>query len=150
VPGKSAKHPLPREDVLTELMCNVLLDAVSHNPVVNFSIGLFHPPLGCFSHQNSVFTKLHRTARNAPTRLCTKVLDIGFSLCNLCVSVVRFWSGFINRRETENTEVAQRRRLSWLFVQSRANPTATVEVECVVVTGGMLCALSISDSPKKL
>jgi hypothetical protein len=34
--------------------------------------------------------------------------------------------------------------------KERANPIATVEVECVAVTGGMLCALSISDSPKKL
>ena len=31
--------------------------------------------------------------------------------------------------------------------KERANPIATVEVECVAVTGGMLCALSISDFP---
>ena len=34
--------------------------------------------------------------------------------------------------------------------RASANPIATVEVECVGVTGGMLCALSISDFPKKL
>src|ERR1044072_2466240 len=47
--------------------------------------------------------------------LCTKNPRYWVSLCNLCglcVSVVRFWSGFINHRDTENTEVAQRRRLS--------------------------------------
>jgi len=41
------------------------------------------------------------------------------NLCVLCVSVVCFCSEFINHRDTENTEVAQRRRLSWLFVQSQ-------------------------------
>lgn len=34
--------------------------------------------------------------------------------------------------------------------KERASPLATVEVEWVAVTGGMLCALSIPDSPKKL
>jgi len=44
------------------------------------------------------------------------------SLCNLgvlCVSVVCFCLEFVNHRDTENTEVAQRRGPSWLFVQSR-------------------------------
>jgi hypothetical protein len=31
--------------------------------------------------------------------------------------------------------------------KERASRLATVEVECVAVTGGMLCALSISDFP---
>jgi len=38
------------------------------------------------------------------------------NLCVLCVSVVWFYSEFINHRDTENTEVAQRRavtRLRW-------------------------------------
>src|SRR6185369_10475388 len=46
----------------------------------------------------------------------------GISLCNLCVlcvSVVWFYSEFINHRDTEDTEVAQRRARSRLFVQSR-------------------------------
>ena len=34
--------------------------------------------------------------------------------------------------------------------EERASPLATVEVECAAVTDGMLCALSISISPKKL
>ena len=42
-------------------------------------------------------------------RLCTKSHCPGFPLCNLCVSVVCFCSEFINHRDTENTEVAQRR-----------------------------------------
>ena len=44
------------------------------------------------------------------TRLAQKPLS-GISLCNLsvlCVSVVLFYSEFINHRGTENTEVAQR------------------------------------------
>jgi len=40
------------------------------------------------------------------------------NLCVLCVSVVSFYSEFINHRDTENTEVAQRRAQSTLFVQS--------------------------------
>src|SRR6185503_7537452 len=45
----------------------------------------------------------------------------GISLCNLCVlcvSVVWFYSEFINHRDTEDTEVAQRRARPRLFVQS--------------------------------
>src|ERR1041384_2363006 len=45
----------------------------------------------------------------------------GISLCNLCVlcvSVVWFYSEFINHRDTEDAEVAQRRARSRLFVQS--------------------------------
>jgi hypothetical protein len=49
--------------------------------------------------------------------LCTKSHCPGF-LCVLCVSVVCFCSEFINHRDTENTEVAQRRVPSRLFVQS--------------------------------
>src|ERR1044072_518279 len=44
-------------------------------------------------------------------RLCTKSSCPENSLCNLCVlcvSVVCFCSEFINHRDTENTEVAQR------------------------------------------
>src|SRR6185437_5325205 len=44
--------------------------------------------------------------------LCTKSPYILISLCNLCVlyvSVVCFCSEFINHRDTENTEIAQRR-----------------------------------------
>ena len=43
--------------------------------------------------------------------LCTKSPCPEISLCNLCVlgvSVVRFCSEFINHRDTENTEMAQR------------------------------------------
>jgi len=50
--GKSAKHPPPSEDILREPICNVLLDALSHNPVANFcnwvispAFGLFHPSI---------------------------------------------------------------------------------------------------------
>jgi len=53
--------------------------------------------------------------------LCTKSPCSGISLCNLsvlCVSVVWFYSEFINHRDTEDTEVAQRRERSRLFVQS--------------------------------
>src|SRR6185369_4064898 len=55
-------------------------------------------------------------------RLCTNSLWSGISLCNLCVlcvSVVWSYSEFINHRGTEDTEVAQRRARSRLFVQSR-------------------------------
>jgi hypothetical protein len=93
VPGKSAKHQPPGEDILTEPICNVLLDAVFiqasgelFNWVISPAFGLFQP---------SKFG-LHKTSSN--------------------------------RKE-------------------RSNPIATVEVECVAVTGGMLCALSISDFP---
>jgi hypothetical protein len=34
--GKSAKHQPRSEDILREPICNVLLHALSHNPVVNF------------------------------------------------------------------------------------------------------------------
>jgi hypothetical protein len=54
------------------------------------------------------------------TWLCAKS---GISLCNLCVlcvSVVWFYSEFINHRDTENAEVAQRRARSRLSVQSLA------------------------------
>src|SRR6185295_9396112 len=53
--------------------------------------------------------------------LCTKSFYILISLCNLCVlcvSVVCFCSEFINHRDTENTEVAQRRGPASVFVQS--------------------------------
>ena len=86
VPGKSAKHQPPSEDILREPMCNVLLDALSHNPVVNFcnwvispAFGLFHPPIR--SPGNLSNGKVH------------------------------------------------------------ASLLATLEVECLEVTGGMLCAL---------
>ena len=91
--GKSAKHQPPSEDILREPECNVLLDALSHNPLVNFCNWVISPAFGLF--QPSKFG-LHNTSSN--------------------------------RKE-------------------RANPIATVEVECVAVTGGMLCALSISDFP---
>ena len=48
-------------------------------------------------------------------RLCTKSPYTLISLCNLCVlcvSVVSFCSEFINHRDTENTEIAQRRGLT--------------------------------------
>src|SRR4029078_9489633 len=54
-------------------------------------------------------------------RLFTKSPCSGISLCNLCVlcvSVVWFYSEFINHRGTEDTDVAQRRTRSRLFVQS--------------------------------
>jgi len=57
-------------------------------------------------------------------RLCTKSPCSGISLCNLCVlcvSVVWFYSEFINHRDTEDTEVAQRRARSRLFVPSQIN-----------------------------
>jgi len=44
--------------------------------------------------------------------LCTKSTCSESSLCNLCVlcdSVVSFCSEFINHRDTEDTEIAQRR-----------------------------------------
>ena len=40
------------------------------------------------------------------------------NLCVLCVSVVYFCSEFINHRDTENTEVAQRRAPFGLLGQS--------------------------------
>ena len=43
--------------------------------------------------------------------LCPKSPCSGISLCNLCVlcvSVVWFYSEFINHRDTEDTEIAQR------------------------------------------
>ena len=50
VPGKSAKHQPPGEDILTELICNVLLDAVFiqasgelFNWVISPAFGLFQP-----------------------------------------------------------------------------------------------------------
>jgi hypothetical protein len=89
--GKSAKHQPPSEDILREPICNVLLDALSHNPVVNFCNWVISPAFGLF--QPSKFG-LHKTSSN--------------------------------RKE-------------------RASPLAIVE--CVAVTGGMLCALSISDFP---
>src|SRR6185503_21040325 len=60
-------------------------------------------------------------AAQSEQRLCTKSPYSGISLCNLCVlcvSVVWFYSEFINHRDTEDTEVAQRRARSRLFVQS--------------------------------
>ena len=93
--GKSAKHPPPSEDILREPICNVLLDALSHNPVANFCMGYF-------------------------TRLWA-------------VSAIKI-------RSPQN----------FIESQGRASPLAKVEVECVAVTGGMLCALAISDFPKNL
>src|ERR1044072_5380664 len=52
------------------------------------------------------------------TRLCTKSPCSGISLCNLsvlCVSVVWFYSEFINHRDTEDTEVAQRKQYEETF-----------------------------------
>ena|ERR1043165_8258452 len=43
------------------------------------------------------------------------------NLCVLCVSVVCFCSEFINHRDTENTEVAQRRAPFGLLGQSRTD-----------------------------
>jgi len=46
---------------------------------------------------------------------------LGISLCNLrvlCVSVVWFYSEFINHRDTEDTEVAQRRARSRLLCKA--------------------------------
>ena len=94
--GKSAKHPPPSEDILREPICNVLLDALSHNPVVNFCNWVISPAFGLF--QPSKFG-LHKTSSNR---------------------------------------------------KDRASPLAKVEVECVAVTDGMLCALAISDFPQKV
>ena len=91
--GESAKHPPPSEDILREPICNVLLDALSHNPVANFCNWVISPAFGLF--QPSKFG-LHKTSSNR---------------------------------------------------NGDASPLAIVEVEGVVVTGGMLCALSISDFP---
>jgi len=38
-------------------------------------------------------------------------LAILISLCNLCVSVVSYCFELVNHRDTENTEVAQRRAI---------------------------------------
>src|SRR6185369_8528132 len=54
-------------------------------------------------------------------RLCTKSTCSQGSLCNLCDSVVSFCSEFINHRDTEDTEIAQRRARPRLFVQSPTN-----------------------------
>src|SRR6185369_10553985 len=54
-------------------------------------------------------------------RLCTKSPFSGISLCNLCVlcvSVVEEFRVKPHHRDTEDTEVAQRRARSRLFVQS--------------------------------
>jgi hypothetical protein len=62
-------------------------------------------------------------------RLCTKSPCSEISLCNLCVlcvSVVWFYSEFINHRDTEDTEVAQRRARSALFVQSKCLHQETI------------------------
>src|ERR1700741_4086786 len=64
----------------------------------------------------------HISSRRWFDGLCTKSPGSGISLCNLCVlcvSVVCFCSEFINHRDTEDTEVAQRRARLRLFVQSR-------------------------------
>jgi len=69
-------------------------------------------------------------------RLCTKSPYSGISLCNLCVlcvSVVWLYSEFINHRDTEDTEVAQRRARSRLFVQSRAQTNACATLRNNVV-----------------
>ena len=91
--SKSSKHPLPsEEDTLRELIGNVLLDALSHNPVVNFCNWVISPAFGLF--QPSKFG-IHKTS-------------------------------------SRNKE--------------RASPLATVKMY-VALTGGMMRALSISDSP---
>ena len=64
-----------------------------------------------------------RAVGEAPTLVVEllKCLPFGLSLCNLCVlcvSVVWFYSEFINHRDTEDTEVAQRRARWRLLVQS--------------------------------
>src|SRR4029079_16331627 len=70
-----------------------------------------------------------RAVGEAPTLVVEllKCLPFGLSLCNLCVlcvSVVWFYSEFINHRDTEDTEVAQRRARWRLFVQTlRLGPT---------------------------
>src|ERR1043165_8494055 len=54
-------------------------------------------------------------------RLCLKDHWAGSSLCNLCVlcvSVVHLCRELVNHRDTENTEVAQRRAFTPIFVQS--------------------------------
>jgi len=48
------------------------------------------------------------------------------NLCVLCVSVVYFCSEIINHRDTENTEVAQRREISGLLGQSRTRILGTL------------------------
>ena len=52
------------------------------------------------------------------TQLCLKSPGSEISLCKLCVSVVYFCSEFINHRDTENTEFAQRREIFGLLGQS--------------------------------
>src|SRR6185369_4827729 len=59
------------------------------------------------------------------------VLVSQFNLCVLCVSVVCFCSEFINHRDTENTEVAQRRVVSGGSARRAEGHTHLVSVELV-------------------
>src|SRR6185503_12720788 len=66
---------------------------------------------------------VHTVTKWYATRLCTKspwFLISLCSLCVLCVSVVDEFQVKPHHRDTENTEVAQRRARSRLFVQSQA------------------------------
>src|ERR1043165_37851 len=76
-------------------------------------------------------------------RPCLKLLLRRISLCNLCVlcvSVVCFYSEFINHRDTENTEAAQRRAFRVYDV-----PTRYSEVALMAKVPGLrfLCATSV-------
>ncbi len=60
--------------------------------------------------------------------LCTKSRSAEVSLCNLCglcVSVV-FCSEFINHRDTETTEVAQRKALLDFLLQSLTDGSSVI------------------------
>ena len=63
--GQSTKHQPPGEDILREPICNVLLDALSHNPLVNFCNWVISPAFGLF--QPSKFG-LHKTSSNRKER----------------------------------------------------------------------------------
>ena len=54
-----------------------------------------------------------------PQGFDSKVLVLGSSLCNLCVSVVDEFRVKPHQRDTEDTEVAQRRARVGLFLHSR-------------------------------
>jgi len=65
----------------------------------------------------------HKNFYGGSTGFARKVRCTVISLCNLCVlcvSVVSFGCKSVNHRDTEDAEVAQRRAICWLFVQSRS------------------------------
>jgi hypothetical protein len=59
--GQERKASAACEDILREPICNVLLDALSHNPVENFCNWVISPAFGPF--QPSKFD-LHKTSSN--------------------------------------------------------------------------------------